>query len=41
LFPRLAELGADAADRDSEYRRGEIMTELLQWDKKNDINVSF
>ena len=41
LFPRLAELEADAGDCDSEYRWGEIMTELPQWDKKNDINVSF
>ena len=39
-FPNLTKMNANRTDRVSGYRREEIMTELLQWDKKNSVNVS-
>ena len=39
-FPNLTKMNANGTDRVSGYRREEIMTELLQWDKKNSVNVS-
>lgn len=39
-FPFLREMKANTTDRGAEHRREDIMTELLQWDKKNNINVS-
>ena len=40
-FPFLTELGAiSSTDRLAEHKREDLLTELLQWDKKNDINVS-
>ena len=40
-FLFLNELNAMGSDRNAEHRREDLMTELLQYDKKNGINVSF
>ena len=40
-FPFLTELCAiSSTGRLAEHKREDLLTELLQWDKKNDINVS-
>lgn len=39
VFTNLKRLDAYAADRQSEHRREDLLTELLQWDKKNGVNV--
>ena len=39
-FPLLTSMNAHIADRPSERLREDIMTELLQWDKKHDKKVS-
>lgn len=39
-FPYLTQLHAIGTDRDSEHRRENLMAELLQWDKRNKVNVS-
>jgi hypothetical protein len=39
-FPFLTELEAIGTDRDAEHRRENLMAELLQWDKRNKVNVS-
>mmetsp|Transcript_26209 Transcript_26209/g.56261 ORF Transcript_26209/g.56261 Transcript_26209/m.56261 type:complete len:733 (+) Transcript_26209:449-2647(+) len=38
-FPYLAEIKANGTDRHSEHRREDVLTEALQWDKKNLINT--
>jgi len=40
VFTHLKELNAHKPDRPSEHRREDILTELLQWDKKHDVNTT-
>ena len=39
-FPLLADLEANNDSAEAKQRRDFMLTELLQWDKKNNINVS-